>query len=796
MLELVSVTVKNFRSFGEAEFAPLGIGQGMTAINGSNGAGKSSLVHALVWACFGVTPDGVPVRALRRQGSEGDVEARVVLRHDGQTIEVVRGLRGRNDTTIAAISVDGVEQTNISAKTATAWITNRLGLDAEAFLTAFVVRQKELDALVKARPADRRKTVERLAGIERMSAALDLARQDARAAKRLLDALPAADDPADTQAALAAAEAAAEAAQQIRDTAAAAADTMAQAARAAEDGLTAARAVAAERAQAETALSYARASAEHAAVNVATLTGRAEGADDLPHAEAAADDARAARAEAEAAVRDLDAILARAAADADRLSAAEGDQGRAKARHDAVAARLRSLPPAADIATLDAAVGDAAALVEELTSARGAERGEWDRLSKAIATLRAANEGHAATCPTCDHELADPEALIAAQETLLGAAAARGQDIAERLATATTTHTTAVTAAQAARAAEAERKALTDQVVDLAAALQAADQAVDRAAEAAETSAEAAHEAQLKASAATANLDALRAEEERAEAALEAAQAAARAADLLVDAAAAKEAADAAAADAAAALAAFDASPVGDVHAFEAAATEASYAAAQAREAAADARTATQLAARDTDVARDAHTRAVAAAEGRKSALADVERTAAAAAALEEFRRDRLARLAPELSEVASDFVARMTEGRYTAVELDEDFTPVLTEATGAQRPAAWLSGGEESAVALALRVAIGEVLSGQRGGLLILDEVLTAQDASRRSATMAAIRALPRQTITINHVSEATDMVDLVAEVVPDSSDGSTIATYSPDHIRAGDLDEVLADV
>jgi exonuclease SbcC len=194
MLELVSVNVENFRSFSTGEFVPLGIGQGMTAINGANGMGKSSIVHAAVWALFGITPDGVPVRALRRQGSEGEVVATVVIRHDGQTIEITRALRGRNDTTIASIKVDGVEQTNVSSKTATIWVQNRLNLDAEAFLTAFVVRQKELDSLVKARPADRRKTIERLAGIERMSAALDLARQDTRSASRLLEALPAAED--------------------------------------------------------------------------------------------------------------------------------------------------------------------------------------------------------------------------------------------------------------------------------------------------------------------------------------------------------------------------------------------------------------------------------------------------------------------------------------------------------------------------------------------------------------------------------------------------------------------------
>jgi exonuclease SbcC len=115
---------------------------------------------------------------------------------------------------------------------------------------------------------------------------------------------------------------------------------------------------------------------------------------------------------------------------------------------------------------------------------------------------------------------------------------------------------------------------------------------------------------------------------------------------------------------------------------------------------------------------------------------------------------------------------------------LDEDFTPILTEAaTGLQRPTAWLSGGEESAVSLALRIAIGEVVSGQHAGLLVLDEVLTAQDPARRASVMSAIRALnARQVITINHVSEATDMVDLVTYVVPSPDGGSTLELSSED--------------
>ena len=59
----------------------------------------------------------------------------------------------------------------------------------------------------------------------------------------------------------------------------------------------------------------------------------------------------------------------------------------------------------------------------------------------------------------------------------------------------------------------------------------------------------------------------------------------------------------------------------------------------------------------------------------------------------------------------------------------------------------------------------------------------------------MSAIRALPRQIITINHISEATDMVDLIADIVDDGEGSSTIVESSPaDSLGSSISDELLA--
>lgn len=798
MIELISVEVTDFRSFSHAVFTPLATGQGMTAINGANGMGKSSIVHATLWGLYGITPDGVRVGALRRQGSEGDVEAKITFRHDGQEIVVTRGLRGRNDTTVASITVDGVEVTNVSAKTATAWITARLGLDAEAFLVAFVVRQKELDSLVKARPADRRKTIERLAGIERMAAALDKARTDARAAQRLLDSLPETSDPTVAEAAVAVAQTAAQAAIDAQASAEAAAESAAQTSTDASNTAAAARSSLTAVTTAQHALDLAEQKTETAANEVDRLTRDAEGADQLDAARIAADNAANARITAEAALRDVAAIVERADSEADRAQAAEAEAERAATAVTTAQDNVKlAVEEAASLpASLEEDLKDATTLAAELSDQRGGARAEYDRLKKAIDTLTEAASHDSATCPTCNHILPDAAGLISSLEIALTEVTARGTQITEQLATATIEVERLTGLKTAAAGIQARLNAANTALAAAQEAATRANEAASRAADAAETAAEAAHNARSKASAAETTLPALRQAETTAQVTLRRAENAATAAEQLTAAQGRLAAAEEAEAQARTELTAAADSVKGiDLSLLEEAARITAAESNQAQQNAAAARTAAMLATRDLEEAQAALDRANNAAASRRNALAEVERTAAVASALEEFRRDRLARLTPELSEVASDFVARLTDGKYTSVMLDEEFTPVLTDASGAERPVAWLSGGEESAVALALRVAIGEVLAGQRGGLLILDECLTAQDAGRRQSTMAAIRALPRQVITINHVSEATDMVDLVAEVVPDGEGASTIQELAPDGPLGANVSDALLD-
>lgn len=792
MIEVQSVDICNVRALGSTRFEPLPASEGATALVGPNGVGKSSVLTAMLWALYGVTPDGVPVAAMRRQGTlvgEDDCHAVVTFKHDEQVVAVERGLKGNKDSTYVKITVDGHE-TSHGAKGAAQWITKRLGLDAEGFLTAYVVRQKELDGLVKARPADRRRLIERLAGIDRMSDAVKSAREEENIVKRRLDVMPGSADAVDN-------------AQKIVDEAAAqvgeyrevvegvAADVTKKAASRDQaqqvvDGFDSQ--VAAVR-QYNDAIRTADTNvtlAERDVTATATTLKDAQTVADtfsperLAEATTRRDDLHEKQRAAAGAVETAHRVTAEGSAAWDRAQQlqARADQAKArieqaKVKVDQIAATLAGAPDGVDglLVAAEVARDEQYAAVADL-------RAEHKRLTAAITALTSTDE---ACCPTCSTLLPDPRTLIdsltaskrqvevdgAAANTAAEAANAEMQRLAKIVAeVARLTSVLEVEQRSLAEATAAAQQASTDA------------QSAVTAAEAAREQVEAAQQAARDASATRDEVNALLVEVNGIIRALENARDAAAHLPRLREAAQnATDAYDAAVQARAGIVAPQNVATDEEI--------------AQARAHLATAITNLQQSQSTHQSAQDALTRSTyrletAEAElgrekdlvaARAALLAEFEAKVAVRTALDSFRKDRIARVAPELSEVATDFVSRMTDGKFTAVDLDEDFTPVVTDSEGAQRPAAWLSGGEESAVALALRVAIGELVAGQRGGLLWLDEVLTAQDGARRPAMMRAISELPgRQVITINHVAEATDMVDGVFEVLP-GPDGSTIA-------------------
>jgi len=158
--------------------------------------------------------------------------------------------------------------------------------------------------------------------------------------------------------------------------------------------------------------------------------------------------------------------------------------------------------------------------------------------------------------------------------------------------------------------------------------------------------------------------------------------------------------------------------------------------------------------------------------------------------ALSELRTELNATLRPDLSELASGFLRDLTNGRYTDLELDEDYGATLLDDGD---PKAVISGGEEDVANLALRLAISQMIAeraGQPLSLLILDEIFGSLDEDRRAAVVDLLRSLADrfpQVILITHIDSVREGFDRVVRVGFDLAKG--VATVQDEPIGGHDV-------
>jgi exonuclease SbcC len=158
--------------------------------------------------------------------------------------------------------------------------------------------------------------------------------------------------------------------------------------------------------------------------------------------------------------------------------------------------------------------------------------------------------------------------------------------------------------------------------------------------------------------------------------------------------------------------------------------------------------------------------------------------------ALTDLRTELNATLRPDLSELASGFLRDLTNGRYTDLELDEDYGATLLDDGD---PKAVISGGEEDVANLALRLAISQMIAeraGQPLSLLILDEIFGSLDEERRVAVVDLLRSLADrfpQVILITHVDSVREGFDRIVRVGFDVARG--VATVRDEPLGGHDV-------
>lgn len=146
--------------------------------------------------------------------------------------------------------------------------------------------------------------------------------------------------------------------------------------------------------------------------------------------------------------------------------------------------------------------------------------------------------------------------------------------------------------------------------------------------------------------------------------------------------------------------------------------------------------------------------------------------------AFEDLRFRLNEQLRPEISALASTLITDLTDGRYTELELDDDYAIRVLE-DGIRKPA--ISGGEEDIANLVLRLAISQMIAdraGQPFSLLVLDEVFGSLDEVRRQNVVELLRRLHdrfEQVIVITHIESVREGLDRVMTVRYDEEAGES---------------------
>ena len=188
-MELKRIHLKNYRRYKDEiiEF-PAGI----IGIVGRNGSGKSTMIEAIGWCMYGndaartkkdeIKTTGIPA------GEDCSVTLEIILGSD--IVRIIRELRGKNASGYASVFLNGDMTPHVrGVKEVSEFVAKRTGMDHVAFFTSVFAKQKELDALSELQPEKRKKTIMRLLRIDRIDDAIGAIRDDIKESKARISLL-------------------------------------------------------------------------------------------------------------------------------------------------------------------------------------------------------------------------------------------------------------------------------------------------------------------------------------------------------------------------------------------------------------------------------------------------------------------------------------------------------------------------------------------------------------------------------------------------------------------------------
>ncbi|MEN3272601.1 MAG: repair protein SbcC/Rad50 [Actinomycetota bacterium] len=744
-MKITRLYLRGYRVF--ADELDLQLPGGLVGIYGSNGSGKSALVGSVRWTLFG--KDRTSKDEVRTTGINTDCVTEVEFEHEGHLYLVRRTLTGTNSTAKAEAHWNGAQVAE-GVSDVRKYVESVLGMDDQSFRASVFAEQKQVSAFSDVSPDKRRELVLRLLGITPLEKARDLARTDARDAKRTHEALQSKLPDLD----------------ELRERLAVAEDAATGAVTLVDDATKAAAAAIAARDATDQAFEQAdelRRTYESIVTKGLTSKKLLEEATERLTA--------ATKEQAELATASTRVAALRPLVDGlpEREHRLAGLRGVDAAELALASLPVTTAPPEPDEAACDAARADAEAAMASASDIAGelrAARAELERAEEAAA--RSAELSPEGDCPVCGQSLGDAfEQVQSHRAAEVTASKKRVAALEKQQKDATKQQTVAKKAVDAAQAALTKARA----------AWQSHQEHATRRASAERALADAL--ALLERPPAPGELDALTtAVKEGNEAAKELQRLEGK-----------LERAGTVESEISALAARIDALTA-EVDALRVEVKALGYdkdALAETKAARDAARREADLKAKALEDARVAAAKATGAVDAAKDKLADGERahadllvlvedvrhTARVADLLSEFRNTVVQSVGPVLARQAAALFGELTDHEYDALDVDPETYEIKITDAGVEHGLARYSGSETDLANLALRIAISEHVRFQSGGavgLLVLDEVFGPLDPDRKDRMLLALERLRsrfRQVLVITHDESIKEQLPGAIEVV-----------------------------
>lgn len=175
---LKRIKLENYRRFSGLE---LEFPENIIGMIGRNGVGKSSLIEAVGWALYGTVVARTSKQEMRSQFCAASDVCRVELDfvYGDQEYRIERKIKGKNAIAEAALYRSGSPVPEaVQERGVNEYMENLLKLDYRSFLVSVFARQKELATLSTMQPEERRRSINRLIGIEEIDSSRERVRKD------------------------------------------------------------------------------------------------------------------------------------------------------------------------------------------------------------------------------------------------------------------------------------------------------------------------------------------------------------------------------------------------------------------------------------------------------------------------------------------------------------------------------------------------------------------------------------------------------------------------------------------